>query len=114
MKVYVGPNFPVVARYEVKGKDDVYFRGNESDLAKVNTVVINGKEITPEVKAKIEGAKASYEMTLKYEGEDEETKININMNMTVEISVKDNDLTWEITKIDRKEGTDKILSTFRS
>ena len=110
MKVYVGPNFPVVARYEVKGKDDVYFRGNESDLAKVNTVVINGKEITPEVKAKIEGAKASYEMTLKYEGEDEETKININMNMTVEISVKDNDLTWEITKIDRKEGTDKIAS----
>ena len=110
MKVYVGPNFPVVARYEVKGKDDVYFRGNESDLAKVNTVVINGKEITPELKAKIEGAKASYEMTLKYEGEDEETKININMNMTVEISVKDNDLTWEITKIDRKEGTDKIAS----
>ena len=39
MKVYVGPNFPVVARYEVKGKDDVYFRGNESDLAKVNTDV---------------------------------------------------------------------------
>lgn len=32
------------------------------------------------------------------------------MNMTVEISVKDNDLTWEITKIDRKEGTDKIAS----
>ena len=62
------------------------------------------------MKAKIEGAKASYEMTLKYEGEDEETKININMNMTVEISVKDNDLTWEITKIDRKEGTDKIAS----
>ena len=35
---------------------------------------------------------------------------DINMNMTVEISVKDNDLTWEITKIDRKEGTDKIAS----
>ena len=35
----------------------------ESDLAKVNISVINGKEIIPEVKAKIEGAKASYEMT---------------------------------------------------
>ena len=44
MKVYVGPNFPVVARYEVKGKDDVYFRGNESDLAKVNGPGVPGKK----------------------------------------------------------------------
>ena len=104
MKVYIGPDFPVVARYEVKGKDDVYFRGNETDLAKVNTVVINGEDIAPEVSTKIEGAKASYEMTLKHE------EANIDMNMTVEISVKENDLTWRITKIERKEGTAKTAS----
>ena len=56
---------------EVKGKDDAYFRGNESDSVKANTKVDQRHEIIPEVKAKIEGAKASYEMTLKYEGEDE-------------------------------------------
>lgn len=104
MKVYVGPNFPVVARYEVKGKEDVYFRGNETDLAKMNTVLINKTEIVPEVNAKIEGSKASYEMSLKNE------EANIDMNMTVEISVKDNDLTWEITKIERKDGTAKTAS----
>lgn len=104
MKVYVGLDFPVVARYEVKGKEDVYFRGNETDLAKVNTVVINGEEITPEVSAKIERTKASYEMTLK------NVEANIDMNIMVEISVKDNDLTWGITKIERKEGTAKTAS----
>lgn len=67
------------------------------------------------MKAKIEGAKASYEMTLKYEGEDEETKININMNMTVEISVKTMILHGRSQRSTaKKERIRLLLSTFRS
>lgn len=42
MKVYIGKNFPLVARYEMKGKENVFFRGNETEL---NKIIINQKEI---------------------------------------------------------------------
>lgn len=48
MTVYVGKEFPVVARYVMKDDADgnTYFRGNEENL---DTMVINGVEIKPEV-----------------------------------------------------------------
>ena len=51
MTVYIGKEFPVVARYVMKSDEtgNTYFRGNETDL---NTVVINGIELTPEVAVK--------------------------------------------------------------
>ena len=42
MKVYIGKKFPLVARYEMKGKENVFFRGNETEL---NKIIINQKEI---------------------------------------------------------------------
>lgn len=46
MKVYVGKDFPLVARYEMKSDETgaTFFRGNETDL---NEVVINGTAIVP-------------------------------------------------------------------
>ncbi len=51
MDVYVGADFPVVARYTMNSDEtgETFFRGNET---KLDTVVINGKEITPVVEAK--------------------------------------------------------------
>ena len=57
MIVYVGKDFPVVARYEMKSDATgaTFFRGNENDL---NSVVINGKEIVPTVTVEGENAAA--------------------------------------------------------
>ena len=46
MKVYVGKEFPLVARYEMKSDATgaTFFRGNETEL---NEVVINGTSIVP-------------------------------------------------------------------
>ncbi len=51
MTVYIGKDFPVVARYIMKSDEtgNTYFRGNETDL---NTIVINGIEIEPQVTVK--------------------------------------------------------------
>ena len=50
MKVYIGKEFPVVARYQMlaNGQEitDTYFRGNETEL---DEVAINGVAIKPEV-----------------------------------------------------------------
>lgn len=46
MLVYVGKDFPVVARYEMKSDEtgETYFRGNENEL---NEIEINGHAIVP-------------------------------------------------------------------
>ena len=46
MIVYLGKEFPVVARYEMKSDETgkTFFRGNETNL---NEIVINGKAIVP-------------------------------------------------------------------
>ena len=51
MTVYIGKDFPVVARYIMKSDEtgNTYFRGNETDL---NKIVINGIEIEPQVTVK--------------------------------------------------------------
>ena len=58
MTVYVGKEFPVVARYVMKSDETgaTFFRGNETAL---NTVVINGVEITPEVTVETEAEPAA-------------------------------------------------------
>lgn len=104
MKVYIGKGFPIVARYqilengvEVKNK---YFRGNETNL---NSIAINGVKIEPTMIA-IENSEDSrvYSMDVK------NTENNINLEMKVKISVKENDLTWEVIDIKKAEGSAKI------
>lgn len=106
MKAYIGKDFPVVARYqmlsdgqEVEGQ---FFRGNETEL---NEIQINGVAIQPEVKAgeKTEDSK-SYNMHVENE------EAGINLDMTVKISVKENDLTWEVTSLDKAENCVKIAT----
>lgn len=104
MKVYIGKTFPVVARYQIikdgKEVEDQYFRGNET---KLNTVAINGVNIEPTVTVSEEGKDFRiYSMHV------ENTENNINFDMKIKVSVKDNDLTWEVTEINRAEGSAKI------
>ena len=102
MDVYVGREFPVVARYALKADPETYFRGQETE---VNTIKINGKAIEPtNVKVEKAGNAQTYAMTLA----DAETGINVNM--TVKISVNDNDLTWEVTSLEKGEGCPAIAS----
>lgn len=96
MTVYVGKEFPVVARYVLKEDSDTIFRAQETQL---NEIQINGTAITPtDVKVSNSGESKSYEMTL------ENADAGIDLSMTVAISVDDNDLTWEVTKLTKNEG----------
>lgn len=102
MTVYVGKQFPVVARYVMKSDQSgkTFFRGNETAL---NTVEINGKEITPTVRVKeTKGSFKTYTLDVK--------NGTIDFTMDVKISVKDNTLTWEVTRLEKNEGCTKIAT----
>lgn len=103
MTVYLGKDFPLVARYEMKSDETgkTFFRGNESDL---NEVVINGKSIVPQItNAVFTAASKSYELHVE-DGE------GINFDMTVVISVQANTLTWEVTKLTKAAGCSRIAT----
>ncbi|MDU7147840.1 MAG: endo-alpha-N-acetylgalactosaminidase family protein [Clostridium sp.] len=106
MKVYIGKTFPVVARYQIL-KDggevkDQYFRGNET---KLNTVAINGIKIEPTVTVEEEGKDFRvYSMHV------ENTENNINLDMKIKVSVEGNNLTWEVTELNKAEGSAKIAT----
>ena len=106
MKVYIGKTFPVVARYQIL-KDggevkDQYFRGNET---KLNTVAINGIKIEPTVTVAEEGKDFRvYSMHV------ENTENNINLDMKIKVSVEGNNLTWEVTELNKAEGSAKIAT----
>lgn len=106
MKVYIGKNFPVVARYQIikdgKEVEGQYFRGNET---KLNTVAINGVEIEPTVTVK--ETKADYRI---YSMHVENTENNINLDMEIKVSVEKNDLTWEVTDLKKADGSLKIAT----
>ena len=102
MDVYVGKTFPVVARYALKADAETYFRGQETE---VNTIKINDVAIEPtDVKVENSGSAQTYAMKLADAG------TGIDVNMTVKISVKDNDLTWEVTSLEKGAGCPKIAS----
>ena len=101
MKVYLAKNYPLVARYEMK-KLDAFFRGNETDLS---SVLINGVEIIPTV---VSVEKKAQEKIYVLELADQ--KASLNFTMTVKISIEENTLTWEVTKIEKKEGCAKIAT----
>lgn len=102
MKVYIGKNFPVVARYEMATEGKEFFRGNESEL---NTVAINGVSIEPEVTVD-ETTETSRTYVMHVEDADHE----INIDITVKVSVEANTLTWEVTEIKKADGCAKIAS----
>ena len=102
MTVYVGKEFPLVARYVMKSDatGKTFFRGNETDL---NEIVINGVSIVPSLTMSGHGSSSkSYELLVE--------KGNINLTMTVEISVDGNNLTWEVTEIEKAEGCARIAT----
>ena len=99
MTVYVGKEFPVVARYVMKSDGD-FFRGNETAL---NEVVINGTAIVPTVTAVNDtGDSKSYDLHVE--------NGSINLDMTVAITVDANTLTWEVTELTKAEGCDRIAT----
>jgi endo-alpha-N-acetylgalactosaminidase len=106
MKVYVGKIFPVVARYQIleDGVEvkDQYMRGNET---KLNTVAINGMKIEPTVT--VEKTEADFRI---YSMHVENAENNINFDMKIKVSVKENDLTWEVTELKKAEGSAKIAT----
>ena len=102
MTVYVGKDFPLVARYVLNENDETIFRAQETEL---NAIEINGAAITPtDVKVSNDGASKTYSMSLVNAEEE------IDLSMTVKISVDDNDLTWEVTELTKKEGCADIAS----
>lgn len=104
MKVYIGKEFPVVARYQMlaNGQEitDTYFRGNETEL---DEVAINGVAIKPEVEVtETKADSRTYAMHVE--------KDDINLDMDVKVSVKENELTWEVTKLEKAEGCADIAT----
>ena len=102
MTVYVGKEFPLVARYVMKSDatGKTFFRGNESDL---NAIVINGVSIVPEyIGGRDDINFREYQLHL------ENAAAGIDMDMTVAISVEGRNLTWEVTEIEKAEGCARI------
>ena len=98
MDVYVAKNFPSVVRYEMK-KGDLKGKTFYGQTSEINTIRINGTDIKlskDDVKAKFEGKKATYEMTVKDESK------NIDAVITAELVAKDNTVAFEITKVENK------------
>ena len=102
MIVYVGRDFPVVARYEMKGME-AFFRGNETSM---NTLQINGVTVTPQVTVAGGelGSSKSYVLDIK------EDTANLDLTMTVVISVEENTLTWQVTDLQKRGNCAKIAS----
>ena len=104
MTVYVGKEFPLVARYDMKSdaSGKTFFRGNETDL---NEIVINGTAIEPMIwGVDLKPDYKAYDLLVK----DEEA--GIDLSMTVAISVEGNNLTWEVTEIEKAEGCARIAT----
>ena len=106
MKVYIGKDFPVVARYQIlengKELENQIFRGNETQL---KTIAINGKVIEPTVKVE---ETTTNSRIYKMDIEDKESSLDLEMK--VKISVNENDLAWEIIEINKEEGCSKIAT----
>ena len=102
MTVYIGKEFPVVARYVMNDGTGNFFRGNESAL---NAVVINGTSIVPEVKVVETTADSrTYELTVVNAAK------SIDFVMDVTVSVEGYNLTWEVTKLTKNEGCVKLAT----
>ena len=104
MTVYVGKEFPLVARYvmnsDASGK--TFFRGNETDL---NEIVINGTAIVPEFLGSRDDINfREYQLHL------EDADAGIDLDMTVKISVEGRNLTWEVTELQKAEGCARIAT----
>ena len=99
IKAAVSDTFPQVMQYKLTdGESEKSFQGQEESLS---TIKINDVAIIPVMgEVKINADHAVYPMTL--------TSGVIDLEMTVVISVEQNDLTWEVTEIKKKEGCPKI------
>lgn len=109
MKVYIGKEFPMVARYQMLSGgeeiEDTFFRGNEGDLEAISKVAINGTSIIPEVTvAETTETSQTYNMHV------EDVGSSINLDMQVKVSVEENTLTWEVTKLEKADGCAKIAT----
>lgn len=102
IKAAVSESFPQVMQYVVKTGDAAgkTVLGQETELS---TIKINNTSIAPTVtNVAIEADHAVYQMELK------NTAASIDLNMDVKISVKENDLIWEVTKLQKNAGCAKI------
>lgn len=100
MTAYLGKDFPVVARYEI-GED--FFDGQEEAI---DTVNINGvpiaAEVTPQDGFTSGTPSKTYCLALQ------DAASGIDLEMDVMISIDRNNLTWEVTRIDKKSGCPDI------
>ena len=102
MTVYVGKDFPVVARYVMNSDGETFFRGNETDL---NEIVINGTAIVPQVlSTEIDGNVKTYDLRLVDADE------GINLDLTVAITVEGRNLTWEVTELQKADDCARIAT----
>ena len=102
MKAAIDESFPRVMEYEMKtgSAQGKTFIGQTNEIS---TIKINDIEIQPTLNSfNKKGDSAVYSLGL------ENSTNHISLDMEVTISISENDLTWEITKIEKKDGCDKI------
>lgn len=95
LQVTVSSQFPQVEQYLYKSSNAIIF-GQQDQL---NTVIINGKEYQPEVKFKKTNSRAQYILTFP----------EINVRIDAQLAVKDNILSFNVTKI--QENGDTLVKT---
>lgn len=104
IKAAVSKTFPQVYQCKVTvNGSEKEFMGQEEELS---TIKINGTELTPVMgNVQVNADHALYPMTLQSADD------GIDINMTVKISVKENDLTWEVTEIKKNAGCTAKINT---
>ena len=95
MKVYVGKEFPQVAKYVLKDGSGEMLGQVEEDL---KNVAINGQPIAATTSpVVINGNTATYTLGVK-------NNLGIDLTLTIEISVEGNSLTYRVAKLEKGEG----------
>lgn len=98
MDVYVAKDYPRVLEYRMKDGSDSMFRGQEEEL---HEVAINGQSIVVSgVTYDKKDSEITYTLPIK--------QGSIDLTMDVKVSLDGNNLIWQVTKIDKKDGCPKI------
>lgn len=97
LKIFIGKQFPFIARYESKENPSKYMDGNNSS-DQLSTFKVNNQVITPQVSIKeTSGHARTYTLTVN-EGD-------LNFNMDVQIRLENNHVVWQVLNLTKNNDT---------
>ena len=100
MKVYVGKQFPQVAKYVLKdGSGEMLGQTQQLNQIAINNMAIDATTLSADIQA----SSATYVLEVK-------SGLGVDLTMTVVMTVEGQSLTWEITNITKAEGCAEIMS----